>query len=182
MTCRAFNLGCSADVDEPLSARLSVCPTAAPPHSKPLGPPLSSRIKTWQTDTVGCVQQQPDASPATFGLPTPQLLESRFSLSLSLSLSRLSTTRHSFPTHAHYDGPVVINLKMRLSLHSCQFFLGVIECLITFASSLLLSFAKNYGEDPNGLVFLFLLFHNLLELKLHREWKWNYICVGVVLW
>jgi hypothetical protein len=99
-----------------------------------------------------------------------------------LSLSHLSTTRHSFPTHAHYDGPVVINLKTRLSLHSCQFFLGVIECLITFASSLLLSFAKNYGEDPNGLVFLFLLFHNLLELKLHREWKWNYICVGVVLW
>ncbi len=43
--------------------------------------------------------------------------------------------------------------------------LGVIECLITFASSLLLSFAENYGEDPNGLVFPFLLFHNLLELK-----------------
>jgi hypothetical protein len=71
---------------------------------------------------------------------------------------------------------------MRLSLHSCQFFLGVIECLITFASSLLLSFAENYGEDPNGLVFPSLLLHNLLELKLRREWKWNYICVGVVLW
>jgi hypothetical protein len=57
---------------------------------------------------------------------------------------------------------------MRLSLQFCQFFSGVIECLITFASSLL-SFAENYREDPNGLVFPFLLLHNLLELKLHRE-------------
>jgi hypothetical protein len=60
-------------------------------------------------------------------------------------------------------------IKMRLSLHSCQFFLEVIECIITFASSLLLSFAENYGEDRNSLLFPFLLLHNLLELKLRRE-------------
>ncbi len=34
MTRRAFNFGWSADVDEPSSARPSVRPTAAPPHSK----------------------------------------------------------------------------------------------------------------------------------------------------
>ncbi len=33
------------------------------------------------------------------------------SLSLSLPLARLSTARHAFPTHAHFDGPVVLNLK-----------------------------------------------------------------------
>ncbi len=41
---------------------------------------------------------------------SPRSLAS-LALSLSLPLACLSTARHAFPTHAHFDGPVVLNLK-----------------------------------------------------------------------
>ncbi len=95
------------------------------PASQPV-PPKTSR-KPIQQKAAGSTAQAPEffslshsllSSSLVSSRPVPSATDppgvsSRFarSLSLSLPLARLSTARHAFPTHAHFDGPVVLNLK-----------------------------------------------------------------------
>ncbi len=90
------------------------------PAGEPTGPTKTSR-KPIQQKAAGSTAQAPELfflslSPLVFSRLVPSATdspESLASLALSLPLARLSTARHAFPTHAHFDGPVVLNLKQR---------------------------------------------------------------------